>query len=795
MTCSNTIKFFAVYLILIISIAISQTVKNGGFENTSLGEITNESIEGWSFPVGSSVSDPPYFAIVDDTVHKGNHALMVVVKSIGTNDWDIQAVAESIKVDPAKTYIYSVWAKSKKGNAKVNFTVGNYIYHEYGRIGGVTLSTEWENFTFEFQLDDGSTTIRAPIHFNFSENIRDTIWIDDFKIIDVEKEFASRVPVIIEAEDGELGEDFTTGTDGDITYITVTTDYAADVAKSAPDTLNRNKRTVKYNVLFPYAGTYSLYAKVKVGPNGYNDDSFWYSNGFGDKDASNPDDWIAVNGLANAGFTNAEDVVFERGAAGNNVWKWVNLSNNKMEGEVPINFTVQEDSTTVIFMIGGREDGLYFDKFAFGRSDLYFTVEMLDSAWAGSPEWPKEPVETWPGPPLATGHIKFLGNVWSSPQKKDFEKYWNQVTPENAGKWGSVEGTRDVMNWTILDEAYNFAKEHEFPFMFHVLIWGAQQPSWMNDNTLTDDEKYEEITEWFHAVADRYPDIDFLQVVNEPLHQPPQYKSALGGNGDTGWDWVINAFQLARDIFPDTVKLMINDFGIIGSTSSTQQYLNIINLLKERGLIDAIGVQGHAFTTYYASTSTIKSCLDLLASTGLPVYVTELDIDGVDDQVQLEEYQRVFPTLYQHPGVMGITLWGWRRGLWRDEQGAYLINSDGSERPAMKWLIAYMDTVQDYVSIEEDLVQGNPLEFKLYNNYPNPFNPTTTISFSVPINTHVKLTVFNILGQYVKTIYQGNVTPGTYSILFDGSQLESGIYFYRIDTDGFSQTKKFILLK
>ncbi len=184
----------------------------------------------------------------------------------------------------------------------------------------------------------------------------------------------------------------------------------------------------------------------------------------------------------------------------------------------------------------------------------------------------------------------------------------------------------------------------------------------MNDDNLSDEEKLEEIREWFQAVADRYPDIDLLQVVNEPLHQPPEYKSALGGEGATGWDWVINAFQLAREIFPNTT-LMINDYGIIGSIQTTQEYLNIINLLKERNLIDAIGVQGHAFTTKYASKSTLKQCLDLLASTGLPIYVTELDIDGIDDEEQLREYKRVFPILYEYLGVKGITLWGCRHGL------------------------------------------------------------------------------------------------------------------------------------
>ncbi|HEY0464470.1 MAG TPA: endo-1,4-beta-xylanase, partial [Polyangiaceae bacterium] len=57
--------------------------------------------------------------------------------------------------------------------------------------------------------------------------------------------------------------------------------------------------------------------------------------------------------------------------------------------------------------------------------------------------------------------------------------YFNQVTPGNAGKWGSVEATRDQMNWSELDTAYQFAKQNGLPFKLHTLIWGQQQPSWV----------------------------------------------------------------------------------------------------------------------------------------------------------------------------------------------------------------------------------------------------------------------------------------------------------------------------
>ncbi|MDC2891045.1 endo-1,4-beta-xylanase [Psychrosphaera algicola] len=303
-------------------------------------------------------------------------------------------------------------------------------------------------------------------------------------------------------------------------------------------------------------------------------------------------------------------------------------------------------------------------------------------------------------PPIAEGNAKFLGNVYAGAQVQDFADYWNQVTPENAGKWGSVERTRDVMNWNELDKAYALAVNNDIPFKLHVLIWGNQQPGWMD--TLPKDEQLAEIEEWFAALANRYSDIDFIEVVNEPLNAPPNgenprfssspaanYSEALGGDGTTGYDWIIKSFELARHYFPDS-NLLINEYGIINETNLTKEYVKIVNLLKERDLIDSVGFQAHAFSTTGAS-SNLKNNLDLLAATGLDIYVTELDIDGTDDAVQLASYKRLFPIFWDHSAVKGITLWGWRPGLWRDAEGAYLIDKSGNERPALLWLKSYIN--------------------------------------------------------------------------------------------------------
>ncbi|KQR07357.1 MULTISPECIES: endo-1,4-beta-xylanase [Xanthomonas] len=298
--------------------------------------------------------------------------------------------------------------------------------------------------------------------------------------------------------------------------------------------------------------------------------------------------------------------------------------------------------------------------------------------------------------PLAAGASKFLGSAYSPQQAQGFAQYWNKLTPENGGKWGTVETVRDQMDWRTLDTAYRFAKANGMPFQMHVMVWGNQQPEWIK--TLPPAEQRREIEQWFAAVAQRYPDIDLLEVVNEPLNDPPSkadtgggnYLQALGGDGASGWEWVLQSFRLARQHFPHT-KLMINDYSITNSAQATQKYLQIVRLLQREQLVDAIGIQEHAFeTTPNVAMSVHRTNLDALAATGLPIYITEFDLDGPSDAQQLADYQRVFPIFWEHPAVRGITLWGFRPGLWRDKEAAYLVRGDGSERPAMTWLRDYV---------------------------------------------------------------------------------------------------------
>ncbi|HMA93833.1 MAG TPA: endo-1,4-beta-xylanase, partial [Polyangiaceae bacterium] len=285
---------------------------------------------------------------------------------------------------------------------------------------------------------------------------------------------------------------------------------------------------------------------------------------------------------------------------------------------------------------------------------------------------------------LVSINNKFFGGVATT--AVDYPKlldHFKQLTPGNAGKWGSVEATRDQMNWADLDTAYQFAKSNGIPFKLHTLVWGQQQPGWLTG--LTVEEQLAEIEEWMAALAERYPDAALVDVVNEPLHAPPGYAAALGGAGTTGWDWVIKSFELARKYFPNS-ELLLNDYSVLSMASATTNYLNIVNLLNDRGLIDGIGEQGHFYER--AELSVLSSNLNAFAATGLPVYITELDINFANDARHALRMSELFPLFWSNPSVLGVTHWGHLQGnMWQTD--AYLLRTDGTPRPALTWLECY----------------------------------------------------------------------------------------------------------
>ncbi|HTN85137.1 MAG TPA: endo-1,4-beta-xylanase [Sorangium sp.] len=283
---------------------------------------------------------------------------------------------------------------------------------------------------------------------------------------------------------------------------------------------------------------------------------------------------------------------------------------------------------------------------------------------------------------------KFVGNITTSGAVRDgFARYWNQITPENEGKWGSVERSRGSRDWSKLDAIYKYAKDNHIIFKHHVFVWGSQQPDWVG--RLSGAEQQSAVRDWMKSFCERYPDTKYIDVVNEPPpHTTPSYKNGIGGDGASGWDWIVNSFKWAREFCPGAV-LILNDYNNIEYENDHNNFMRIAKAVIDAGApVDALGAQAH--DAYKINTSTVKSYLDKMAALGKPLYVTEYDIGIADDNQQKRVMEEQFTMYWNHPSIKGITLWGYIVGTtWRDNTG--IQRQDGTMRPAMQWLMEFLD--------------------------------------------------------------------------------------------------------
>ena len=296
---------------------------------------------------------------------------------------------------------------------------------------------------------------------------------------------------------------------------------------------------------------------------------------------------------------------------------------------------------------------------------------------------------------ISQNPYKYLGNITTGYQMDagggvpKFYQLWNQVTCENESKWSSVEGNRGNFNWSGADNAFNYAKNHNFTYKFHALVWGAQYPSWLE--SLSAKERFSALTNWFNKAKTKYKTLPMIDVVNEAvgMHQQgnPMMKETLGGGGKTGYDWLIKAFEMAYERWPDAI-LIYNDYNSI--QWDIDNYIDLVRTLRDAGApIDAYGNQSHDVNDISENNlrNALKKQQDALK---MPMFITELDIDKADDAQQKAQYQKVLPAMWEAPYCAGVTLWGYVLGrTWVDNSGLY---RNGAERPAMTWIKEYMQT-------------------------------------------------------------------------------------------------------
>ena len=266
------------------------------------------------------------------------------------------------------------------------------------------------------------------------------------------------------------------------------------------------------------------------------------------------------------------------------------------------------------------------------------------------------------------------------------KKYFWYGVPENQFKWPEYEPKKGKLKKEELQEYISFAEKNKWKLRGHAIMWGIQQYNYdKHFSNPTSPKECKDFGKYLKLRIERdlkeykgkFAEYD---VWNEPLHEAYTFNMC-------GWNWLDSAFMWAHQV-DLTAKLFINDYNVVAA-GETDRYVTLIQgMLKRKIPIHGIGVQCH-FGLRPVVPELIHERLDKLAALGLPIEVTELDFGdwqvGMNDpeEVQAEKYETFLRTVFSHPAVSGVLLWGfWDNHHWIKNGG--IIASDGREKPAAK---------------------------------------------------------------------------------------------------------------
>jgi endo-1,4-beta-xylanase len=265
-----------------------------------------------------------------------------------------------------------------------------------------------------------------------------------------------------------------------------------------------------------------------------------------------------------------------------------------------------------------------------------------------------------------------------SPKYKEvLHEFYNTVVVENGFKGGAWKSSPVRQEETI--KAFEWAEKNGFRQRGHNLVWPAWKfnPKSTQELALKDQAAFEkfieaEIREKVLAVKGR---VIAWDVINELVHEK-EYFAYLPKDIDVKW------FQIAKEGDPNA-QMYINEYGMLNSISSPKnikEYLQVISDLRSKGApIDGIGVQGHVGRQPRDPKQVIAD-LELFETAGLPVQITEFDINMKDEELQADYTRDFLIACYSSQLVTGFTIWGfWEPKHWKKD--AAMFRTDWSEKP------------------------------------------------------------------------------------------------------------------
>ena len=268
---------------------------------------------------------------------------------------------------------------------------------------------------------------------------------------------------------------------------------------------------------------------------------------------------------------------------------------------------------------------------------------------------------------------------------------FNCLTPENCMKWDATEPQEGKFNFAAGDDLVKYAQKNKMKIHGHTLIWHSQTPQWVfqgeNGQPATRELVLKRMKNHIEGVMKHYKGkVDAWDVVNEAFNEDGSLRNSQWKR-IVGEDFIEKAFEYARAADP-SAKLVYNDYNA-DTPSKRDGIAKLAKELKKKGLIDAVGMQGH-YLLDYPSSKQIEDAIKKYADAGVMVMVTELDVDvlprdngrvtadisatqeyqdknnpytkGLPDEVNkklADRYEDIFKVFLKHSKVMySVTVWG-----------------------------------------------------------------------------------------------------------------------------------------
>jgi GH35 family endo-1,4-beta-xylanase len=252
-----------------------------------------------------------------------------------------------------------------------------------------------------------------------------------------------------------------------------------------------------------------------------------------------------------------------------------------------------------------------------------------------------------------------------------FTKNFDWAVLENELKWYHTEPVQGQVSYADADALIDFCDRHNKPVRGHCIFWAVEntvQP-WVRA-LANADQLSAAVEARLRGLVSRYAGrFPHYEVNNEMLHGS-FFRDRLGDDVDA------HMFRETARIDP-APALFVNDYNVESGNdpnATPEKYVALVTDLQKRGApVGGIGVQGHVT---HPVGDIISDAFDKLSVTGLPVWVTELDVSAADENVRADDLEIVLREAYAHPAVEGVMLWGFMQGyMWRSH--GQLVNANG----------------------------------------------------------------------------------------------------------------------